>query len=129
MGYRDQMTLQDLVGLVVRDARYDKDNIYLNLVDGTCVALMPEGDCCANCFIEHVSIAYALTDAVIASVENIDGERKEDDSGVDEDWGHRITTNKGVCSIEMRVTHNGYYGGCLNVGVCPSNNSPVLDDF
>lgn len=44
--------------------------------------------------------------------------------------GHCVTTNKIVCSIEMRVNHNGYYGGSLEVNEYQVNNkAPVLDDF
>ncbi len=92
---------------------------------------MPKGSCCANCYIQHVSLASALQDAKILNVADLEN-RKEDGSGeVVEIFGHCLDTTKGSCTIEMRVEHNGPYYGWLGV----RKNEPVpisakpLDDF
>ena len=92
------------------------------------------GDCCARCYVQHVSGSDALAPgATVRSVEDIEAPPvpKDADSYVVSDtWGHRITTDKGVCTIEMRVDHNGYYGGSLDLteyeGVLAGK---PLDDF
>jgi hypothetical protein len=77
----------------------------------------PYGDCCASCYVQHIEGTWALAKgATIASVEGIElpPVPQEEQNDVSDVWGHRITTDKGVCTIEMRVDHNGYYGGSLN---------------
>jgi len=98
--------------------------------------LTPEGDCCASCYIQHVSGAEALYDAMIFEVETIDSspEMQAQDTDTDcvsESWGHRIRTSKGYCTIEMRLDHNGYYGGSLECTECENvpESATTLDDF
>lgn len=75
MSYSD---LDGLEGMSLVDARIDKGKLYFNLSDGTCVKLEPEGDCCASCYIQHISGTDALKGkgngwfAKIASVETIE---------------------------------------------------------
>lgn len=125
------MGLQDLVGATMRYAIKQEDNLFL-LTDRGVYKAEPEGDCCANCYIQHISGTDALArGAVVRSVEDIelppipDSEKQDDGDDV---WGHRITTTKGICSIEMRVTHNGYYGGTLNFGLVSSWPGKPHDD-
>ncbi len=33
---------------------------------------------------------------------------------VTDSYYYTLTTDKGSCNINLRVDHNGYYGGCLN---------------
>jgi hypothetical protein len=121
---------EKLYGWMVEEAFYDKENIYLSLSGGQKVMLEPRGQCCAYCFIQHVSGADALKNGVILEVETIDGAHEEiSDYEVADSWGHRIRTDKGICSIEMRVEHNGYYGGSLNVRSVDSYKGKALDDF
>jgi hypothetical protein len=127
------MYMNDLVGKSVRDARFDGDSIFLNMDGGGCISLTPYGDCCANCYIQNVSGSEALVDAVITGVEDLVCEASQeeiDNADTIDAWGHRIVTDKGICTIEMRVSHNGYYGGSLD----PSHSDvesqdKVLEDF
>lgn len=127
------MSMQDLSGVFVKEARYDGEAIYLNLRDGGSIALIPEGDCCAHCYILNVSGSEVLLDAEIKSVEDLTLEPTEqevNDHECIEAWGHRILTNKGICTIEMRVSHNGYYGGWLHPHASEKDNSDkLLEDF
>ncbi len=68
--------LEQLVGAKLLDARYDGTSIFLNTTTGS-IALTPEGDCCARCYVQHVSFAFALVDAVVAKVEQIESEPTE----------------------------------------------------
>ncbi len=125
-------TVDELVGLHVLEARYDGSIIDLNLTESF-LRLIPVGDCCANCYIQHVSGAYALQNATIRSVETIESTPTDEEIAAADcldAWGHRITTDKGVCSIEMRTDHNGYYGGMLQPSAAiEASTKPLLDDF
>lgn len=125
-------TLQSLVGAKMIAARWDGENLYFVTDRGTFKG-RPEGDCCAHCYVQHVSGTDALAEgAIVNATELIGGTSTQAEYGdVSDTWGHRIRTSKGICSIEMRVDHNGYYGGALEFGRCDS--APVaakpLDDF
>jgi hypothetical protein len=125
------MPLEMLVGARVLVAMMRDGSLYFATERGIYRA-SPEGDCCANCYVQHVSGTDALAPgAIIAAVEDIvlppvaEEERTDEVSFV---WGHRITTDKGICSIEMRVDHNGYYGGNLSVCLLPEETTRVHDD-
>lgn len=127
---------EKLEGLEIVDARYDGDSIFLNLKDGRFITMTPYGDCCANCYVQHVSGSEALVGATITRMEDIESnlspEEAEEvsDYNVVDAWGHLLVTNKGRCSIEMRVSHNGYYGGSLNFTMGDgANQSKLLEDF
>ncbi len=124
----------ELIGKHIIDARYADGNIYLNMEDGKTVALEPYGDCCAHCYIENVSGSEALQDATVESIQDLDvplsDDDVNDDSTVTNAWGHRVLTSKGICNIEMRVVHNGYYGGSLEARVIDgTSQAPLLEDF
>ena len=124
-----------LIGATIKRATFDKSDgcLYFDTDRGVFRG-EPIGDCCACCYVQHVSGADALASgAVVTSTEDLDLPPVPDDevSGtVTDNWGHRITTTKGTCSIEMRVDHNGYYGGSLHL--CIYDGDPeggTLDDF
>jgi|SRR6185436_7672415 len=125
--------IKDLIGLHINRAMYNGTNIFLDTDQGI-VMLEPYGQCCAYCFIQHVSIAYALINSDIISVKDITFFQPIDalfSNQTIEVWGHSIDTTKGSCTIEMRVEHNGYYGGSLNVSFVekiPQDSKP-LEDF
>jgi len=115
--------INKLVGLEIANVRvpdrYSGDgSIYLNLADGKrCIVLTPEGDCCAHCYIQHINFAEVLQGAKVTEVEDLEGNRIEPEQYGDvvDCWGHRIHTTKGICTIDMRLSHNGYYGGALTM--------------
>ena len=124
----------EVTGEYGADGRFDHGrvaSIALN-TDMGWLRLTPEGECCANCFIQHISLADALQGAKVTLVEPIlEVEKERGDGpgdGYAEQWGHRIHTTKGTCTIEMRVEHNGYYGGMLKVEGL-ENPKPVLDGY
>ncbi len=126
-----------LLGKKIVRARILEGEIILDLDGGPCIVLSPYGDCCAHCYIQHVSLSNALVDATVTGVEEImseptDTEKASNTAEVFEGWGHRIHTTRGTCSIEMRVEHNGYYGGELQCEERDANyraTAPLLEDF
>ena len=123
---------ESLLGKTIDEAMYDGENIYL-LTGGEWVKINPEGDCCSSCYVQHVSGVDALRGGVVNAAERITSEpTAEELVGADvlDGWGYRLTTSKGHVSIELRLAHNGYYGGWLNFsnGEPPATAKP-LDDF
>lgn len=82
------------------------------------ISLECKGDCCAYAWIEDVTGLENLIDATILNVEAkyLSGER-DSDSDVSDSGFYTFHTSKGYFDIELRVSHNGYYGGHINVEV------------
>lgn len=129
-------SMRDLVGLTITEAKYDGTYIYLICSRGRApdriVVLEPYGDCCAHTYVEHVDCAEALVNAIVTDVQDLEQSSNESDYEVIDTWGHRIHTDKGICTLDMRTSHNGYYGGHLNVSerdTAVPANAQVLVDF
>lgn len=127
--------IEELVGATIERVTFDKSSGTLFFAtDRGVYRGDPEGDCCSYCYVQHVSGTDALAKgAVVMAVEGIDDlppVPPDEVNDVTDNWGHRITTTKGVCSIEMRVDHNGYYGGWLNFGLFKGEpKGSDIDDF
>lgn len=104
-----------MVGFKVQEVRYDGSTMYL-VGDEHSFELEPEGDCCAHCYINGLNYIEALQGGTIKEVENLElPDEKNEDYEVINAWGHRFHTDKGIATLDMRVSHNGYYGGWVNV--------------
>lgn len=111
--------VESLVGRTILSAFINdsKDAVLLKTDDGD-YYLRWEGDCRANCFIAHINGAEFLIGSTILSAENSewsDLNRNEDDYEVLETMGTKFKTSKGYVDIETRVSHDGYYGGMINI--------------
>lgn len=110
------LDIDALVGRTILEASINstKDFVYLKTDKGS-LYLTWVGDCCANCYIEHIDGADRLVGSVIASAENTEwivakiGEMGD----TMESMGTKFKTNKGYVTVETRVEHNGYYGGMI----------------
>lgn len=132
------MILQELVGKRIVEARLVKvvgcdDWIELDFGGGY-ARLVPEGDCCARAYIQHVTNAWTLQGALVTSVESSVSaivEGSPDKGDVTDGWCVTVDTDRGTCTIEMRVEHNGYYSGTLTYedSVEPSGGELLVDDF
>lgn len=111
--------IESLVGRTINAAliNTEKDAIILKTDEGD-FFLNWEGDCCAHCYIAHISGTEFLVGSTIISAENTewsDISRKEDEWDVLEFMGTKLKTSKGYVDIETRLSHNGYYSGMINV--------------
>lgn len=106
--------VDDLVGLEIKKAYSYNGDIVL-VTDKGVIQLSPEGDCCANCYITDIDGSECLLGNVkeVESLTLPDLSPEEFSDECSDVWGHRIHTDKGICTIGMRVDHNGYYGGTL----------------
>jgi len=124
---------QKLVGKKVQNAFYDGKSIYLQL-DDSVIELNPEGDCCASCYVQHVSGTQALLGGVIERIESIESnptDKEKENTEVLKGWGHRFyIAGQGIFDIEMRLHHNGWYGGWMNIRTIeevPANTKQLAD--
>lgn len=122
--------LRTLVGKKIQTAYWTGGSIRLTTLEGD-LGLEPYGECCADCFITDIDGANALFDATVLKIEDLETYQAFSNSyDVIETWGHRIHTDKGICTIGMRVEHNGYYGGSLYVETNPTDKPQIpLADF
>lgn len=116
------MTNLDIDSLVGRKILHAKINDQRDLVildtDKGPLFLSWVGDCCAHCYLENISGSENLKDATILSAENAewkDVTKNEEDYEVIESMGTNIKTTKGYITFESRVSHNGFYGGRIEV--------------
>lgn len=132
--------MRELIGKSITRAYKDEDCILLQCSDANYL-LSPSGDCCAVCTINDVDNSQALVDATVLGVEKLEinfptprSDKSNEIEGeymdVVDTWGHRIITTKGICIIGMRLDHNGYYGGSLDLSKLDRPISGVLlEDF
>lgn len=81
------------------------------------------GDCCAHCYLAHVSGSDELIGSTVLSVENTKWNYirntpdlvRDECSDVTENMGTSVKTNSGYITFETRLEHNGYYGGTINI--------------
>lgn len=118
------MGLEVLVGSTIHYVTIGNGELWFFTSEGIFHAI-PEGECSASCYIPHISGTDALAGAIVSGVEGIATESYTDgEDSFSDEWGHRILTNKGICSIEMCLDHNGYYGGSLEVEKVEASRLP-----
>lgn len=115
----ENIGIESLVGRKILSAKInsEKDAMLLETDEGN-FFLNWEGDCCAHCYIAHINGANLLVGSTVLSAENTewsDLSRNEEDYDVVETMGTKLKTTNGYVDIETRVSHNGYYGGMVNV--------------
>jgi hypothetical protein len=105
-----------------------------------------ENDCCNSVWFNHVNGVGTvlgssnsfdiLRGARVLSVEDKGwGENRDDEDGheVVQDGFWTIRTDRGYIDIEVRNSHNGYYGGSVNYNDSDSDDledlRPVVEDF
>jgi hypothetical protein len=125
------MNFHDLLGRIVIDTFFNSNDgcLYMATHVGV-VRMRPYGECCAGCYIQHISNSDALRKSVVLRVEEVGSERTNSQHGdVSDVWGHVLHTDKGTCTIEMRVDHNGYYGGSLELENVDRIYGDPVEDF
>jgi hypothetical protein len=107
----------DMEGEVLVDIHMAGDAVQVVTDKGTWT-WTPYGDCCANAFINDFpseSDIAAMRGKTILHAVTRDGGHAEDDAFDVADWHfYDIQTSAGDVTLELRVEHNGYYGGQLD---------------
>lgn len=71
------------------------------------------GDCCANAYIESIDNIDWLINEEVMYTNSLRLDSEELEYSVIDYHRYEISSAKGTCSIELRVSHNGYYGGSI----------------
>lgn len=109
-----KLEMENLVGRKVLSAKINKEkNLIVLETDKHSLYLTWEGDCCADCYLAHVSGSDALIGATIIEANNTSWRviKEQHECEVTESMGTRIKTDKGYVTFETRLEHNGYYSG------------------
>ena len=116
-------TFKNLVGKRINGIFQGNDGwtLVFRTVDGEWLRYDTDNDCCNSVWFNHINGVNVLTNnsfdllrgALVLSTEdkdwvNIDG---ADDYDVIEDICFTLRTDRGYIDIEVRNSHNGYYGG------------------
>lgn len=111
-------TFSELIGLKIEKLFGDKDTLGFRTSDKDFV-YTAYGDCCSTSWFEHVSGIDFLVGHTVQSVEDISlpeitDPKELSDHECLQQYGYRITTDKGYFLVEMRNSSNGYYGGSVD---------------
>lgn len=118
------MSKELLTGKTIQfvDINDTSEFIRFTTTDGNHVFMFTQGDCCNDVWFNHVNGLNNLVGATIKEIKNKDwrevynwepntGTRKDNYREAEESCVLTFCTNKGYCDIEVRNSHNGYYGG------------------
>jgi len=125
------MEIEELVGMKVESAQINnrKDHVVLKTDKGT-LYLSWVGDCCAHCYLENFSGIDFLIDSVIVEAAHAEWKNIEkDEDNTLESMGTILKTSKRYVSFESRVSHNGYYGGWIEISKTPPRYTESLTDL
>lgn len=106
--------MKELVGKTVKAVYKSGDEVLMFETDQGDIAYITEADCCNSVWFNHFDNVEAFNDAKVISFEpcgwlNV----AEDDWSVTELCFLKFVTTKGLCTIEIRNSHNGFYGGYI----------------
>ena len=143
-------TFKNLVGQRINGIFLGNENwcLVFRTVEGRWFRYDTSNDCCNSVWINHMSGVEIAGDnnsfdllrgALVLSAEDRGwNDNREDETGYDvvQDGFWCITTDRGYIDIEVRNSHNGYYGGELSevdIEVHPlsevENLHQVFEDF
>lgn len=104
----------------------DAWTVVFRTTEGRYLCYNTENDCCNSVWFNHINGIDAvgkgnsfdlLRGALVLSVEDKDWVQQEDEGyEVIEDVCFTLRTDRGYIDIEVRNSHNGYYGGRVSEG-------------
>lgn len=112
--------MEELLGKTINKIEISDDGLYLKFIDidGMEYYYYAANDCCNSVwFSTDVYNASAMLNSPILEVEDIqvDLEKfpypEEEYPDVQDSYGIKIKTIKGITNVVYRNSHNGYYGG------------------
>lgn len=117
------MNIKDLVGRTVIGAQINKQHDVVILTTNLGKLFLTwTGDCCAKCYIAHLSGAKNLIGQTILEAKDTEWKTiQNEDYEVVETMGTSLKSNKGYITFETRLEHNGFYAGYINI----SDKGPI----
>jgi len=139
---------KNLVGQRINGIFLGNDSwaLVVRTIDGKFHRYDTENDCCNSVWFNHINGVTILGEgnsfdllrgALVTGVEDKGwGENRNDEAGYEvvQDGFWTIKTDRGYIDIEVRNSHNGYYGGSVKHRDEPNldtveNMQQVLEDF
>lgn len=127
---RTENTMQDkefsekIKDMIVHEAKLHEGSLFLfAFKDGKKyrLDLEPEGDCCAQAWIESVNELHDLIGAKLQGWDHVSS-RSDDSMGGRLDYDFfKFVTDTGYVDVELRTDHNGYYSGWINLAIYEVN--------
>lgn len=147
--------MNELINKIIRKIELDSENQhYLRFTTNEGIFIYEtEGDCCSESWFADIIGVQNLLNSKIISVELVEREAIDNDSGYtryapknynvndgrgrqdyDSVYAYKFITNKGYSDIIFRNSSNGYYGGWLNyITELPKKKyikfKEILDDY
>lgn len=92
------------------------------------VAYFVDGDCCSHSWFNDILGVDCLLGGTVTATESISMNEAESSHAYDvlQDYGIKITTDKGYADIVYRNSSNGYYGGSCHVDDCAHINLHMI---
>lgn len=108
------MTFKSLIGKMIKSASLldNKTTLVFITTDKKKIIYEASGECCSESWIEHMdeipenSIVNKIVEKNVNCLEETEDE-------LIEQYFYELVTDKGIFSIEMRNSNNGYYGGSI----------------
>lgn len=113
--------MEELVGKTIKRILISSNDETLVFdTDAGIIAYETYGDCCSSSWFESITGVEALLGQIVLSRHALDLPAPEDreyknDHYVDslQDYGEKLSTQKGVVDFVYRNSSNGYYGGSI----------------
>lgn len=120
-----------LIGKTLTKVEVAADKLAIRFtVDGEEVIAKCDADCCSSTWIESVEMPAGGLPAKILEAGDLELPSRENEDGLLQFYGLKLTTDKGDLVLDYRNESNGYYGGNLSWpgeyhygGVYGQNNS------
>jgi hypothetical protein len=108
------MSFEDLVGEKILSIKESNNSNNLDIeTENHIYKYETYGDYCANAYIESIDNIDWLINEKVISTNSFRYNSEKLNYEVIDYHRYEISSAKGTCSIELRVSHNGYYGGCI----------------
>lgn len=125
--------MKDLIGKTINKIWISSDDTILVFdTDSGLIGYETQGDCCSSSWFESITGVEALLGQTVQTETQIDmPEPKEREYKNDhycealQDYGEKLTTQKGYIDIVYRNSSNGFFGGWINL----MSSIPDIQDF
>lgn len=138
--FEENIQFSQLIGEIINEIyiSYSEDNIYF-VTDNEVHNFYTQNDCCNTVWFNHLNGVDDVIHQIVRSVESKDWSEADDYEGKSGDvieacmW--TLNTNRGRLDIEVRNSHNGYYGGSVGHNIIKIEDfrkgdfKLVIDDF
>lgn len=92
----------------------ENDALIFAFADGSKIKIYDDGQsCCENRYMRTDDELQYFVGSVFIGAELVDAPDQEDEYGVHEVQFLKVSTSKGVFTMQTHNEHNGYYGGFL----------------